>query len=133
IAVDRGDLNEAARHWDTARRRHPYFPQAYMAGAEVERRAGRADKADEFLASGGRMIKGGLDLHLQYGRSAHSRCEWGAAIERWALVRERFPDCDEARERSAEALVALAQQGAPAPRVDAPVGKDGAQSLMRGC
>lgn len=104
IAADRGDLDEACRRWDNARRRRPHFHYAYKAGAEAERRAGREDKADEILATGVAMVRGDLDLHLQYAQNAHRRRDWRVAAERWALVRKRFPDCAEARKGEAEAL-----------------------------
>jgi tetratricopeptide (TPR) repeat protein len=133
IAAARGDLDEAVRRWDTARRRCPSFAHAYKAGAAAERRAGRADKADSMLSLGVTMIRWDLDLHLQYAQSAHRRGDWAAAVERWALVRERFPDCDEARERAAEALAAAEQQGASLTERGAPVDVSEAPSTVPAC
>ncbi len=133
IAVKRGDLEGACRRWDTARRRVPYFAHAYKAGADAERRAGREDKADEILASGVTMIRSDLDLHLQYARNAHRKGNWAAAVERWALVRERFPNYDEARVQAAEALAAARQQGA-SPAAEATSGTMGdTQTLAASC
>jgi tetratricopeptide (TPR) repeat protein len=110
IAQDRGDLAEASRRWAFARRRVPYFAYAYKAGAEIARRAGHHQEADGILASGVTMIRGDLELHLEYARSARGQADQGTAAERWALVQERFPANAEAREQVAVARAALERQ-----------------------
>jgi tetratricopeptide (TPR) repeat protein len=114
IAADKGDLDRESQHWVAARERCPFFALAYTAGAEAERRVGREAEADDILSLAVTRIRSDLGVHLQYAYSAHHRNDWASAAERWALVCERFPDCDEAHEKTAEALLAggATKQGA---------------------
>ena len=70
------------------------------------RRANRETEADELLCAAVARITSNLALHLEYARSAHRRKDWAVAAERWALVRERFPDCAEAGNQEANARAA---------------------------
>ena len=110
IAATRGDLEGAAQRWEVARKRCPFFAVGYTAGAGAARGLGREAEADAILGAGARLLRSDLGVHLEYARSAHRRDDWRAAAERWALVRERFPECEEAREQEAVALAALARQ-----------------------
>ena len=96
VAMARGDFEEAARRWETLRMRNPFVSIAYTAGADAARHAGRDAEADEILGKGVGQLSSDLDVHLEYARSAQRRSDHAAAAERWALVHERFPNCDEA-------------------------------------
>jgi len=111
IATVRGDLDEAAKRWATARQTFPWFALGYARGAEVAQRAGREAEAEELLGTAVDRCRGDLGVHLEYARIADHRGDRAAAAERWALVRERFPDCNEARGQGAEALAVMGQQG----------------------
>jgi tetratricopeptide (TPR) repeat protein len=111
IAAARGDLEGAAQRWEVARKRCPFFVTAYTTGAEAARRVGREAEADEILGVGARLLRSDLGVHLEYARNAHRHGDWPTAVERWALVRERFPECAEAREQEARALAAMEGQG----------------------
>jgi len=110
IAAARGDLETAAQRWRVARERRPLFVTAYTAGAEAARRVGRDAEADEILGAGVRLLKTALGVHLEYARSAHRNGDWPAAVERWTLLLERFPACEEAHKQKACALAAMEQQ-----------------------
>jgi tetratricopeptide (TPR) repeat protein len=110
IAVAKGDLDEAAGRWALTRGRCPYFGLAYTAGVELARRSGRETEADDILAVAVTRMRYDLGLHLDFARSAQQRGDWANAATRWALVRERFPECGEAREQEANALAVLGQR-----------------------
>jgi predicted Zn-dependent protease len=99
IAAAKGDLDGAAERWQIARQDFPDFNVAYTAGAEAERRVGREAEADKILTLGITRLRYDLGVHLEYARSADRRGDHAVAAERWALVRERFPDCQEAYHR----------------------------------
>jgi predicted Zn-dependent protease len=106
IATNRGDLNEAAQRWDTCRRRCPYFGLAYLRGFELARDRGLSAEADQILELGVRQMRYDLNLHVRYARHAEERGDQMAAEERWALVRERFPNHREERTPVRERAVA---------------------------
>jgi tetratricopeptide (TPR) repeat protein len=109
LATAKGDFDEAIRCWQDAVRLNPFFAGAYSKGAAAMRQVGREADADELLQTAITVCKADLGVHLAYARSAHRRRDWAAAKERWAIVRDRFPDCVEAREQQANALAALAK------------------------
>jgi len=110
LAAAQGDIDEVIRCWEVVLYRFPGFDRAYTAGAEAMRKVGREADADELLRQVVGRSPAYLAGHLEYARSAERRGDWSAAAERWALVRVRFPDCDEAREGEAAALVLAEQQ-----------------------
>lgn len=110
LITAKGDLSEGIARWTTVRMRFPYFALGYLRGAETMRQAGRESEADELLSTAVMRVPSDLNIHLEYARSAQRRGDWTNAAERWALVRERFPDCTEACEQEAEALAAIAKR-----------------------
>jgi tetratricopeptide (TPR) repeat protein len=108
----RRDFDEAVRRWESVLKQFPWFEYAYPAIAEALCDAGREGETDEWLRVGMTRSPGDIVVNLAYARSAHRRKDWVAAAERWAAIREHFPDCDEARLREAEAVAALQQQAA---------------------
>lgn len=104
LAVAKGDYDEGVRRWQVVLMQFPYFANAYPRGAEAMRKLGREAEADELLRLAVTRIPSDLTVHLEYARSAHRREDWSSAIERWGLVRNRFPECAEAREKEAEVL-----------------------------
>jgi predicted Zn-dependent protease len=110
IAADNGELDKASQSWALLRTRSPSFVLAYTSGAEVARLADREADADAILSEGVTRVTSDLGIHLEYARSAQRLGNWTAAVERWALVRERFPECREAREQETRALQAVKEQ-----------------------
>ena len=102
VSLAKGDLAEAVRRWQSVFRQFPTFAIAYTAGAEAARQAGLHDEEDNILSQAVTWLKDDLGVHLEYARCAQRRSNWVAAAERWALVRKRFPDCEEAREQEVE-------------------------------
>jgi tetratricopeptide (TPR) repeat protein len=115
IAAAEGDLQGAVQRWDLAREKCPDFALAYTLGAEATRRTGREEEADKVLILAITRMRFNLEVHLEYARNADRRGDQVASAERWALVHERFPDCDEAREQKARTLKAVEHQRNDAP------------------
>jgi tetratricopeptide (TPR) repeat protein len=109
----KGDISEAVRRWHFVLDRFPGFEHAYPKAVATLRGAGQETEADEVLRVGVTRFPEDLAINLEYARSAHKRRDWTAAVERWTLVRHRFPDCAEAREQQAVAMAAVEGQGAP--------------------
>jgi tetratricopeptide (TPR) repeat protein len=110
IATARGDLEAASQRWEVARQRCPDFARAYTSGAEAERRLGQEAEADTILGLAVTRFRFDLGVHLEYARGAERRGDQAAAAERWALVRERFPQCQEAHREDGYGLVATEQK-----------------------
>jgi tetratricopeptide (TPR) repeat protein len=110
LASAKGDFSEAVRCWKNAVSLVPSFAIGYTKGAEAMRKIGREAEADELLCVAVARLKTNLAVNLEYARSAQRRHDWVAATERWKLVRDRFPDCAEARQQEAKALAASVKQ-----------------------
>jgi predicted Zn-dependent protease len=106
IAAARGDLVEAAERWKSLLNRSPAFVVATLRGAEALRKIGRDAEADEVLTNGTVRMRSELSVHLAYAKSAEHSGDQTEAAKRWVLVRKRFPDCSEAREKVAKAASA---------------------------
>jgi tetratricopeptide (TPR) repeat protein len=98
IAAAKGEANKEAECWKSVRKVSPFLALGYLEGVKVARRAGREVEANEILSEAVTKFNSNLDVHLEYARSAQRRGDLSAAIERWALVRKRFPECVEVRE-----------------------------------
>jgi tetratricopeptide (TPR) repeat protein len=110
LITAKGDLSDGVARWTTLLMKFPYFAPGYIRGAETMYQAGRENEADELLGTAVMKIPSDLRIHLDYARSAQRPGDRATAAERWALVRERFPDCTEAREQEAQTLAAVAKQ-----------------------
>jgi tetratricopeptide (TPR) repeat protein len=110
LATAKGDFDEAVKRWELVLRRFPSLNSAYTNGADAMRRIGRDVQADELLRVAVSRFQSDLAANLEYARSAHRRGDWPAAMERWALVLARFPECSEAPEEEADARAAVARQ-----------------------
>ena len=108
IAIAEKDQDAVSTWWEYARERCPDFALAYTAGAEAARLAGRENEADQILELAVTRLRYDLGVHLEYARSRNSRSGGKPAAERWALVHERFPECEEARTKQAAALAEIA-------------------------
>ena len=100
IATAEGDLDGVANAWAHVRKCAPRFARAYIDGAQAVRAAGRPGEADDILCRGIEQLETDLPIHLEYARNADRAIDPAAAVERWALVRSRFPDSEEAREHA---------------------------------
>ena len=103
LSASRGNLQEAVDRWKTVLDRFPGHESAYPKAAEAYRKNGQAAQADEVLRIGVTRFPTNLAIHLEYARNAHHRGDPTAECERWALVRERFPTCAEARQQETAA------------------------------
>ena len=111
LATAKGDYDEAVQCWKTVVRQFPSFASAYTKAAEAMHKIGQETEADELLCVAVTRFQANLAVHLEYARSAHRRCDWAVAAERWALVRDRFPECVEASQQELKALAAIERQG----------------------
>jgi predicted Zn-dependent protease len=111
LSTAKGKFDEAVQRWEVVLRRFPSFEFAYSKAAQALCEIGQEAEADEVLRAGITRSPANLAMTLEYARSAHRCGNWTAARERWAMVRDRFPDCAEAREQEITALAAIQQIG----------------------
>lgn len=94
IAASSGDLDKEAQCWASVRKQSPNLALGYLEGAQAARRAGREQEADEILFDAVQREIPDLAIYIEYARGAERRGGKAAAVDRWALVRERFPEYD---------------------------------------
>jgi tetratricopeptide (TPR) repeat protein len=97
-----GELDEAEQRWADVRRKFPYFAHGYTRGAELARQLNKEDEAEKLLELGVARCRGDVGLHVEHARAADRRGDADAALARWRLALERFPDCKEAEQRLIE-------------------------------
>lgn len=104
LMTAKGDFDASIGCWRDAIKWNPRSGSAYINGAAAMRRIGREADADEFLRTAMNICRANLSVHLEYARNADRRRDGVAAKERWAIVRDRFPHCAEARKQDAETI-----------------------------
>jgi tetratricopeptide (TPR) repeat protein len=104
VAARRKDVQAAASRWQHVRDLFPARPEAYIGGAQALRDLGRFDDADALLRDAMGRFPNESGPVFEYAWLAHIRRDWPQAIERWAEVRNRYPDVSLGYTRGAEAL-----------------------------
>jgi tetratricopeptide (TPR) repeat protein len=110
LAAAKGDHARAVEHWEFLIEHFRSFDHAYRMGVVAMRNAGQEAKADELYRIMAVRAPYDLPAQLEYARSG-DRCGHPRAAERWAAIREEFPECAEAREREVEPSVAIGDKG----------------------
>ena len=90
-ARDRGDPNTADDRWRAVRAQFPDFLMGYTFGAWTLRDAGKPAEAEALIAEAFERFPHDRTVALGHGRWAMTREDWSTALERWAIIRERFP------------------------------------------
>ena len=107
LAQARRDWALAERHWDRARPGLPGEEVVYTGGARAAREQGRVETADALLREAIARFPGRRSPLTEHAWLAQLGRDWPAAVERWAVVRARFPDHGEAYSLAARALLEL--------------------------
>lgn len=107
LAQARRNWPEAARCRDIVRATLPEDEAAYTSGARAMREQGRAEDADQLLREAILRFPDHRTPLTEHAWLAQIRRDWPAAVDRWALVRTRFPDHAEVYVRAADALAEL--------------------------
>jgi tetratricopeptide (TPR) repeat protein len=111
IAEAKQDWTNASERWNSLRKRFPLDPIAYLRGVVPLDKLGRHEEAEKILLEGMGQIPYDPTLAIEYALRAHRRDDWETAVNRWSLLRERFPDCPEGYEHGRHALEALGRIG----------------------
>jgi tetratricopeptide (TPR) repeat protein len=110
LAAAKGDHLRAVEYWEYLIEHFRTFDHAYRMGVEAMRKAGHEAKADELYRIMALRAPSNLEAQLEYARSG-DRLGHPRAAERWAAIREDFPECAEANEREVEPSVAIGEKG----------------------
>ena len=102
----RRDLATAIACWEDLRKRFPRQLAGYTMGSLDLFNLNRDDEAEEVVRAGMERLPNAIEPVVEYARLAERRQRWPAAVERWDLVRSRFPDCIDAYTGGAAALTA---------------------------
>lgn len=108
MTLDKGDIEGALRQWATMRSGYPQEPMGYIAAAHVLRNQGKQEEAEEILLGAVERITLVSEPTVEYARFAHGR-DWPEAVQRWAMVRDRFPERVEGYTWGGDALEAAGQ------------------------
>lgn len=110
LAERRGDKEEEVLRWADVVRRFPLLPLGYREGIRLLSEMGReADAEAILLAAIDRFSEDAWPM-IEHARLASRQKDWATAVTRWADVRARWPDRNEAYAGGAAALAALGRQ-----------------------
>ncbi|MGA3001047.1 MAG: tetratricopeptide repeat protein [Acetobacteraceae bacterium] len=92
IAETKRDWVVMAARYTVLRIRFPDEVLGYAGGAHALRELGRLDEADVLLEAAMSRFRDEPSVFVDYGRLAELRKDWQGMAERFAEVRQRFPD-----------------------------------------
>ena len=92
LAQARRDWPEAVRRWEEVRRRYPELPEGFLRGAQALATLWQHDSAEKLLDEGMARFPHEAAIATEYAWSAFHRHEFDDAVQRFAALRERFPD-----------------------------------------
>jgi tetratricopeptide (TPR) repeat protein len=111
FAFGRRDWPEAQRRWTDMRARFPEHPAGYTFGARSFSEAGDADVAEDLIEQALLAFPRDGGVLCAWAELPMRRQDWVAAIQRWAVMRERLPHQIEGYLRGAAALRAAQRCG----------------------
>lgn len=82
----------AYRCWDAVRTHYPDKSLAYLRCGAALRELGRLNEAEQLLESAVGRFPNDASLAILHASLANARRDWPAAMIRWKLARERFPE-----------------------------------------
>ena len=92
LAQERNDLPEAVRRWEQVRGAFPDNPEGYSGGAAALSALRRDQEAEELLAAALARFPASAETLRDYAELAARREAFDLALQRYAQLRERFPD-----------------------------------------
>ena len=92
LAHVRHDWPAAVERWAAVRARFPDHEEAYVQGARALAEQWRHDDADALLVEGMAFLPNAAEIAVEYAWLAYRQRRWPEATERFALVRDRFPN-----------------------------------------
>jgi tetratricopeptide (TPR) repeat protein len=112
VSEARGDWPEAARRWETARRKYPRDIAGFIGGSIALREMRQFDDADDLLRRTIDDFPPNAQVWSIYADLATRRNDWRAALARWQEAQARFPDRREFAHRILEIRMRLIETGA---------------------
>jgi tetratricopeptide (TPR) repeat protein len=88
----RADWPAAVDRWAGMQDAFPDYPFAFLQGAQALREAGRLDEAETLLEMATQRFPDDEALAMAQAWLANARRDWPSAVQRWAHMRERFPE-----------------------------------------
>ena len=110
LAERRGNKEEEVLCWADVVRRFPLLPLGYREGIRLLLDMGREADADAILLAAIDRFSDEAWPMIEHARLANRQKDWATAVTRWAGVRARWPDRNEAYVGGAAALAALGRQ-----------------------
>jgi tetratricopeptide (TPR) repeat protein len=107
VADTRGDLDRAIELFAELRKRSPRHARGYFLGAGVLARKGMVREAEELARRSMKLFPDEVAGYLEYARLAVRSEDWNAAIERWTIMQEHFPNWAFGFSGAAEAMMKL--------------------------
>lgn len=94
VAMRRGDTNLAIKRFDEACRRFPNQPAPHERAGYARLKSGELTQGEAILNETVTRFPHYIWGRLQYAEAAMAAGKWGLAAERWATLREMFPQLD---------------------------------------
>lgn len=82
----------SVERWAAVRARFPDHAEAYVLGARALAELRRYDEAESLIAQAMVLLPNAAEVAVEHAWLAYHQRRWPEAMERFALVRQRFPD-----------------------------------------
>ena len=105
VAMRRRDWTRARERWAKLRDAFPLHADGFSGGAKAAMEAGRLDEAEALAREAVARFPEFVWGHLMLARVAMHRRDWALARERWAKLRDAFPQCAEGFSGGAKAAM----------------------------
>jgi len=115
----RGDVDGAILRYRKISKRFPNRGVAYIGMAKCLERRDQPAEAESWVRQSVIKFPYSVDCHYYYAQIAQTRGHWEAALERWSIMEELFPDAVVAVLGAAHALDALGRSDEAEARIPA--------------
>jgi tetratricopeptide (TPR) repeat protein len=110
LARRRGDLAAACERWGIVQATHPYLLAGWYEGAHCLAAAERHTEADALMRSVIERFPNQMWPLEHFALLAHNRRDWNEAAQRWATLRQQFPEAAVGYNAGAAALSAAGRE-----------------------
>ena len=110
LSAEQKNWPEALARMARLRTAFPDYEPGYVTGAQYLRDAGQPEESERIAREGTSRLPDSIGLALEYARAAEHRADWPEALQRFTVVRQRFPGVPGGGDGVAKALAALGRE-----------------------
>ena len=114
IAEGRGTWEEAINRWQLVKAKFPMTHAGYHGQIQALKSNGQTAAVDAVMRELMDRFPDELALALDYANNAYAGADYQEIAHRWVMITERFPNCEIAYNRGADAFAALGNDASAA-------------------